>query len=160
MEAHFAQGRRVTSPALILPVHFEEAGCSGAEDARRWRAGERNTRRGRSGLHGWGSFAKRRIARGAAILVREPPSGNFPVNHSDTPNAARALNRAGLFALRDIPAGEEITEDYRFLPFFAQAIPLVPERLVHAAPLAYARLIERQGFALEGLAGGGAPRRT
>ena len=86
----------------------------GSSTFRRWRAGERNTRYGRSEIHGFGSVAVRRIPRGAAIMVREPLSGHFPVNHSETPNAGRAINRAGLFALRDIAAGEEMTEDYRF----------------------------------------------
>jgi hypothetical protein len=128
-------------------VLFEEGDFRGQLDIRRWRAGERNTRLGRSPLHGHGSFAIRPIPRGGPIMVREPLSGNFPVNHSDQPNAARASNRAGLFALRDIAAGEEITEDYRFLPFFEQAIPLIPQKLVQATAEEYQRFLQQSGFA-------------
>ena len=143
---------RVNPPlkSLIQPVHFEDAEFAGAIDIRRWRAGERNTRLGRSELHGFGSFAARRIPKGAAVMVREPLAGNFPVNHSDTPNAARAKNRAGLFALRDIAAGEEITEDYRFLPFFEQAIPFIGQQLVQATPEEYHQFVIAHEFALKG----------
>jgi hypothetical protein len=134
---------------LIQPVRFRDAEFAGKLDARRWRAGERNTRYRRSELHGFGSFAVRRIPRGAAIMVREPLSGNFPVNHSDAPNAGRAINRAGLFALRDIAAGEEITEDYRFLPYFEQAIPVTGLPLVRATPEEYHRFLAVRGFAFE-----------
>ena len=40
------------------------------------------------------------------------------VNHSCTPNTAGGLNVEVSVALRDIRAGEEITEDYRELPWF------------------------------------------
>ena len=136
--------------SLIQPVSFADAEFAGKIDIRRWRAGERNTRLGRSEVHGHGSFAARRIPKGAAIMVREPLAGNFPVNHSDTPNAGRAKNRAGLFALRDIASGEEITEDYRFLPYFEQAIPFIGQQLVSATPEEYAQFIVTHGFALEG----------
>jgi hypothetical protein len=139
----------VQPKSLIQPVRFEDAEFAGKLDVRRWRAGERNTRYGRSEVHGFGSFAVRRIPRGAAVMVREPLSGNFPVNHSDTPNTARAINRAGLFALRDIAAGEEITEDYRFLPYFEQAIPITGLPLVRATPEEYHRFLARRGFAFE-----------
>ena len=125
-----------------------------ALDIRRWRAGERNTRRGPSPLHGFGSFAVRTIHRGEALLVREPLSGNFPVNHSDSPNAGRAANRAGLFALREIAKGEEITEDYRFLPFFRQAIPDVGRQIVAATTGEYRAFISEYGFLLKQATGG------
>jgi hypothetical protein len=51
--------------------------------------------------------------------------------------------------LRDIAAGEEITEDYRFLPYFEQAIPLTGLPLVRATPEEYHRFLARRGFAFE-----------
>jgi hypothetical protein len=127
--------------SILPPVQFTEAELCGRIDSRRWRAGERNTRLARSPIAGYGSFAVAPIFRGGPILVREPLSGNFPVNHSDWPNAARASNRAGLFALRDIQPGEEITEDYRFLPFFGQAIPLLPRQIAPATQEEYDALV-------------------
>ena len=115
-------------------------------DARRWRLRERNTRLGCSPIQGKGSFATRQISRGEPVLVLEGARGNFPVNHSDRPNTARAVNRAGLFALRDILPGEEITEDYRFLPYFEQRIPELPNQLVIATVEEYERLIRGHRF--------------
>lgn len=48
---------------------------------------------------------------GKYILSRD--NGVF-INHSDDPNTL--TNELGLFAARDIQAGEEITENYRRLP--------------------------------------------
>lgn len=130
--------------ASQLPqVRFEDPDHFRALDARRWRSGERNTIRKRSPIAGYGSFAARLIRAGEPVLVREPRSGNFPVNHSDLPNTARAANRCGLFALRDIAPGEEVTEDYRFLPYFEQAIPRLPNPLFAATPEDYRRLLAR-----------------
>ncbi len=134
----------------ILPaVQFDEADFQRRLDAKRWRLRERNTRLGYSPIQGRGSFATQLIRRGEAVLVREPVRGNFPVNHSATPNAGRAANRAGLFALRDIAPGEEVTEDYRFLPYFEQRIPELPDQLTVATPAEYARLLRAHRFLVE-----------
>jgi hypothetical protein len=135
--------------ALLPIVRFDEADFLRARDARRWRLRERNTGLGPSSIQGRGSFATRQILRGEPVLVREGARGNFPVNHSIQPNTARAANRAGLFALRDIEPGEEITEDYRFLPYFEQAIPDLPQTIVAATPEEYARLLRAHRFLVE-----------
>jgi hypothetical protein len=139
----------ITTPPIIhvggeLPlVRFDDPEQFRALDARRWRSGERNTCRRRSPVQGYGSFATRLIRLGEPVFVRQPRSGNFPVNHSDRPNTARAANRCGLFALRDIAPGEEVTEDYRYLPYFEQAIPALPQRLIQATPEDYRRLLAK-----------------
>lgn len=131
----------------ILPVvSFDEAEFVRSRDAKRWRLRERNTRLGFSPIAGRGSFATRLILRGEPVLVLEAARGNFPVNHSDRPNTARAVNRAGLFALRNIAPGEEITEDYRFLPYFEQRIPDLPETILTATPEEYAAMIRAHRF--------------
>jgi SET domain-containing protein len=139
----------IHTPQGLLPiVCFEEADFFRTIDARRWRSRERNTRVGFSPVQGRGSFAARPIRRGEPVMVRERARGNYPVNHSDMPNTARAANRAGLFALRDIAQGEEITEDYRFLPFFEQRIPELPEKLLPGTAEEYARLLQAHEFVL------------
>lgn len=158
-EASCESGRDEESGAmdsqLILPaVLFEEAELCRAVDGRRWRAQERNTRRGRSEIQGFGCFAVRQISRGAAVQVGMPLHGNFPVNHSERPNVGRARNRAGLFALRQIEAGEEIMEDYRFLPYFGQAIPVLPRALRQGTVREYGGLLRGKGFVLRGAASG------
>lgn len=54
--------------------------------------------------------------RGEAILLWD--HGRY-VNHSCDPNTAGGTSVEVSVALRDISAGEEITEDYRELPWFA-----------------------------------------
>jgi hypothetical protein len=138
-------------PPKILPaVSFDDADFVRTRDAKRWRLRERNTRLGASSIAGRGSFATRLILKGEPVLVLEGARGNFPVNHSERPNTARAANRAGLFALRDISPGEEITEDYRFLPYFEQRIPDLPQTIVAATPEEYAAMIRAHRFLVRG----------
>lgn len=136
-------------PAQLPAVLFPEVERARQWDLRRWQGGERNTRYGASPIAGRGSFATQRIERAMPVMVREPLSGNYPVNHSPRPNTARAINRAGLFALRDIQSGEEITEDYRFLPYFGQRIPPLPEPLRLCSVPEYIYLLQQHGFTFE-----------
>ena len=81
-------------------------------------------------LHGTGVFAADDIEGGANLGISHIAAGNgfIPTtlgafhNHSESPNAGNALRRGvrRLFALTNIPAGEEITVDYTQQPDLQQ----------------------------------------
>lgn len=66
-----------------------------------------------SRIHGVGQFALRSIRAGELIDDRR---NNVGYNHSDTPNLVRRVDHVGrfvgVFALRDIRNGEELTLNY------------------------------------------------
>lgn len=75
---------------------------------------------GNSFIEGQGLFAARPILAGEVIAMatigRDITSAGRYVNHDDRPNAQMIATRSGNLceiALRDIAAGEEITNDYR-----------------------------------------------
>jgi len=94
-----------------------------------------------------GLYAERAIPRGGAVFdtvaITAPTTRAV---HSSRPNAARASNRIGLFALRAINEGEEITEDYCLLPLFAGPAAPLWARLFAATPDKYWALLRRHGF--------------
>jgi hypothetical protein len=85
---------------------------------------------GVSGIHGTGVFATADIPTGSNIGISHIAAGDSYIptnlgtfhNHSEDPNTGNVLRRGirRLFAMRDIPAGEEITVDYRQQPDLQQ----------------------------------------
>ncbi len=83
-----------------------------------------------SSIEGTGVFAVDDIEKGANLGISHLAAGDSYIptnlgafhNHSDNPNAGNVLRRGvrRLFALRDIPAGEEVTVDYRQQPDLEQ----------------------------------------
>lgn len=83
-----------------------------------------------SDLHGSGVFATSNIPPGTNLGISHLAAGDHYIptnlgafhNHDDNPNAGNVLRRGvrRLFALREIPAGEEITVDYRQQPDLEQ----------------------------------------
>ncbi len=107
------------------------------------RLGQANCERRRTGQ----IVAVRRIPTGAAILSLVDAGALLcHGGHSRYPNAARASNRSGLFALREIPEGENITEDFRLMPLLLrEGVPLWA-RIFAVGVDHYWRLLRLHGF--------------
>jgi len=84
-----------------------------------------------STIQGMGAFIDRdfRLGEEVGVCHTRRPEGNWDVtqlgryhNHSETPNCANVMDRnvRKLYALRDLPAGTEITVDYREQPDLEQ----------------------------------------
>jgi hypothetical protein len=70
-------------------------------------------------------------------------------NHSYRPNARyddTGPQTKVFSAIREIEPGEEITEDYRYLPYFGQGIPHLPQQLFQASANDYRELLEASEF--------------
>jgi hypothetical protein len=66
-------------------------------------------RRGPSVIAGSGWFAENDLT-ASTLALAVAPDGEPPVNHSCDPNLG--WSRDGLVAIRDVPAGAELTTDY------------------------------------------------